>query len=390
MNSLLLRLCLLNACFALFFSPVFAGELQLTPDAKLAAHYKERELSASPEIKAKLADMRKKLGASQASFQVGYTSAMDRPIEQLCGYKKSNHPVPPANLQRTPHASLRDRTELSRISNTDPTTLSNFDWRNQAKVTPVRNQGSCGDCWAFVTVAAMESSYLLRHSDASPGSINMSEQELLNCVQYSTCAPPGTDFQDAIFWLMYFGGSIGDDRCLPYTAVQGACQSACSRPYKIARYSFLLGGGDQLRQALREHGPMITTMYVSPFFQAYTGGVFIDGSNGSNADLPNHAVLIIGYFDYQYPGGFIADWNHFDPFHMKYVPPGRRTGWIIKNSWGEDWGIRGYGFVDSACSWIGLEATWVEGKEVYPTPAPTVTGMPVHTPTGLPTATPSP
>ena len=65
----------------------------------------------------------------------------------------------------------------------DPTRTPHFDWRDAGKVTPVKDQGKCGSCWAFSTIAAMESHALISANSTSNTQFNFSEQQLVDCAE---------------------------------------------------------------------------------------------------------------------------------------------------------------------------------------------------------------
>lgn len=91
----------------------------------------------------------------------------------------------------------------------------------------------------------------------------------------------------------------------------------------------------QLKQALIEHGPLAMPIHGDACFSVYQGGVF----NGHNAGEPNHVVVLIGWDD-------------------------QKQAWLIKNSWGEEWGEKGFGWVAYGSNSIGQFAAWIQ-----PTPS---------------------
>jgi len=201
---------------------------------------------------------------------------------------------------------------------------SGFDWRNiggQNFVTPVRNQGGCGSCWAFATTAALESSVL--RAENTPGvDLNLSEQVLVSCgtsggSDAGSCA--GGVIQYASNYIRDTGLPV--ESCYPYTGTDGSCGSACgtynTATYRIVGWADVTGTSptvSAIRSALLNYGPLVTTMDVYTDFYSYSGGVYTY-TTGENEG--GHAVLIVGYSD---AGQYF----------------------IVKNSWGSNWGESGY------------------------------------------------
>jgi cathepsin L len=312
--------------------------------------YVVREQKASPQMKQKLATLREQIKTNKLQFQVGYTTAMDVPLTQLAGLKE------PADLsnqtarqnvagQELDNMDVVERDKFVKINpNKLPeltlkcmATSKTWDWRKLGKVTGVRNQLNCGSCWAFATIGAYESSYLIRNNLT----IDSSEQCILNCSGIGTCGGGWWAFS----YLITKGTAREVD--YPYIAKDQPCKVSIPTPYKAVSWGYVSGGGipsvAQLKQALCTYGPLAVAVRATPAFQSYTGGVF----NESSPDPINHGVLLIGWDDY-------------------------KGAWIIKNSWGTGWGStagygtqKGYMYIKYNSNKIGYAAAWVRARCKY-------------------------
>ena len=215
---------------------------------------------------------------------------------------------------------------------------SSLDWRQHLGknwVSPILNQGNCGSCVAFAAIGVLETQ--MNIASAFPQlNMRMSPQNLFACgggyCDYGWY--PGA----AAHRLMTDG--VPDEACLPYTSgVTGedvACESSCGdtvkRSRKIANYGSptrSLTSVDEVKLAL-QHGPVMTTMTVYSDFMTYAGGVY---KHTVGESLGGHAVSIVGYDDVT-------------------------QSYIIRNSWSEEWGEKGFAHIAySDTSGIG-NSTW--------------------------------
>ncbi|GAB1298284.1 Cathepsin J [Apodemus speciosus] len=198
--------------------------------------------------------------------------------------------------------------------------LPNFkDWRKEGYVTPVRNQGSCGSCWAFAAVGAIEGQMFSKTGNLTP----LSVQNLLDCSQTvgNKGCHSGTAHQAFKYVLENKG--LEAEATYPYEAKEGPCRyHRENASASITDFVNLPPNELYLWVAVASIGPVSAAVDAShDSFRFYKGGIYHEPNCSSY--FVNHAVLVVGYgFE-----GNEADGNYY---------------WLIKNSWGEKWGMNGY------------------------------------------------
>jgi len=203
-----------------------------------------------------------------------------------------------------------------------------FDWRTSGMVTSVKNQGSCGSCWAFGTIAQLESVIEI-YNNRPNQNIDLSEQYLVSCVDCTPSCPSGITcggcngcyVPNSYNFLVNIGTT--DENSDPYQAVNGTCPGS-SPPIvaKLSRWDPVTQSADQLKAAVSLH-PITVAFDVYNDFYYYKGGVY---EHVTGNLVGGHAVCIVG-------------WDDNPP---KYKGKAQKPCFIVKNSWGTNWGEGGF------------------------------------------------
>ncbi|XP_010666300.3 pro-cathepsin H [Beta vulgaris subsp. vulgaris] len=192
------------------------------------------------------------------------------------------------------------------------------DWRAEGIVSPVKNQGHCGSCWTFSTTGALEAAY----AQAFGNIISLSEQQLVDCAGAFNNYGCNGGLPSQAFEYVKYNGGLDTEEAYPYTGKDGECKFSAQnvgvqvhdRPVNIT-----LGAEEELKDAVAFVRPVSVAFEVVDEFRFYEKGVYTSTTCGSTPMDVNHAVLAVGYG--------VEDGVPY---------------WIIKNSWGEDWGENGY------------------------------------------------
>jgi len=187
------------------------------------------------------------------------------------------------------------------------------DWEAEGAVTPVKNQGQCGSCWAFSTVASTEGVWFLKHGEL----VSLSEQQLVDCSQAEGNQGCNGGLMDDGFQYIIDNKGIGSEASYPYTAKDGKCQKVPSVVTITGFKDVPTNSETALMTALVQQPISVAVEADQSSFQFYSGGV-MDKACGTNLD---HGVLAVGYGTDNSTG---LDF------------------WKVKNSWGESWGAKGY------------------------------------------------
>jgi Papain family cysteine protease len=267
---------------------------------------------------------------------------------------------------------LNTKTKNARIAR------KKWDWReHKIDVGPVMNQGlQCNTCWAFAATSAAhanlqknyidyenEWSYTVTDDGVLIGLIGTAVflvgdpspfvQDLLNCMPIPQEELCRSGWHGKAFDFMVYGKGIPlgfadgftdtdpDGKTITYRReyVRGK-KFECNPTWAFLQanaWDYVNSPPDelptveQLKTALIEHGPLVAPIFYDDNLQDYKGGIF----DGENMGMINHVVLLFGWDD-------------------------KQEAWLIKNSWGEEWGEKGFGWIKYGSNNIGMFAAWIE------------------------------
>jgi len=212
---------------------------------------------------------------------------------------------------------------------------ASVDWTTKGVVTPVKNQGSCGSCWAFSTTGSLECDYAIKTGVLT----SLSEQQLVDCSgSYGNYGCDGGWYYYAWNYAAANGG-LCTEANYPYVGVDQTCKTSCGTKYNVpSTYTSVTADDESALLTASASGCISVAIEADQFaFQYYSSGI-LTGTCGTNID---HAVLVVGY----------GSQNSQDY-------------WKVKNSWGTSWGEEGYVLICRDCNANGNEGEC--GINMYP------------------------
>jgi cathepsin B len=218
----------------------------------------------------------------------------------------------------TKNTTTTNTTKPANTTNTTTTTNTSFDARTKWStcVGAVRNQGSCGSCWAFATIEAFEDRLCIA-GKASP-LVPRSPQYLLDCDTAEQGCNGGNPNSAWSFLVKYGSPS---EACYPYQGAKKACPSKCkngsaittNKATAVVTYSSVAA----VQADIQSKGPVETYFMVYEDFYYYKSGIY---SPTTSSQVGYHAVKVIGFGVDSKSGNY----------------------WLVQNSWGTTWGESGY------------------------------------------------
>jgi C1A family cysteine protease/tetratricopeptide (TPR) repeat protein len=329
-----------------------------------------REKRAPKHIQSELAELRKDIKADKRRFRVAYTPVLDLPTDQVTGLREPKNMRELARKQNAEAAALAKSRFLPNLRHRslrgakvmtpdaadgapkgggaseqvdtpfepmvgDATcAVSATAWSWKEYLAPPRAQGSCGSCWAFATLSVFEAAENI--ANGIDLGRDFSEQHLVDCAEASDGFDIGTcagGYTVMVYDYLQRAGAPYESQ-VPYKERDGSCDRKLKAKDKIANWGFVDPDGgtptvDEIKSAICNYGPVSSSVFVTPAFKAYAGGVFDEMARGQT----NHAVSLVGWDD-------------------------KRGAWLLRNSWDTWWGEDGYMWIAYGSNEVGANAAW--------------------------------
>lgn len=231
-----------------------------------------------------------------------------------------------------------DKPRNVQVSHTVGQAPTSVDWRVKGAVTPVKDQGQCGSCWAFSAIAATEGYWF----QAKGTLVSLSEQQLVDCsTSFGNHGCNGGLMDYAFKYIKQSG--IQSEAAYPYTAMDGRCKGTGTPAATLGGYVDIAHSEAALATASAAR--VVSVAVDANNWSSYSRGVYSSNKCGSQLD---HGVTLVGY-------GSVSNGNDMNHF------------WIVKNSWGTRWGENGYIRLEKDISKTTVGTCGIATAASYPT-----------------------
>jgi len=256
----------------------------------------------------KLAEIIRHNADKSQTWKMGVNQFTDMNMEEMKAMFGYN-----AKMADSRRASMPRAPQVHMAASQIPTSV---DWRDKGCISPVKNQGGCGSCWAFGAVETIESFVQINTGKLpilSPQNVVSCAKNPQHCGGTGGCG--GATAEIAFDWAK---GGIASEQAYPYQARDTPCKDSVAKTAKVTGFVKLIENNyTDLIVNLAAVGPMAVNVDASPW-SGYSSGVFTR-CKFNEIDI-NHVVQVVGY-------GTDASGGDY---------------WLIRNSWGASWGEKGY------------------------------------------------
>ena len=191
---------------------------------------------------------------------------------------------------------------------------NSVNWVEKDVITKVKDQGQCGSCYAFSATGSMEGIYAIKNNHLR----NISEQEIVDCSGAEGNQGCFGGLMNQVFQYVIDNNGVCSEQEYPYDANQDQCNDKCQNIVQISSYQNITQNNETiLMNAVAQQPVSVAIQANLPSFQFYSKGIYNDSQCTGELD---HGVLVVGYGK--------------DDNNISY--------WLIKNSWGPNWGENGY------------------------------------------------
>lgn len=316
---------------------------------KLSPALLQREINLAPALKQKLVSDRALLARRNVRFVIGVTGVAGKPVNSIAGAMR-------VTINASQLKSQLNKAYTFPAMSTTATKVYNM--RTKGMVTDTRDQMYCGSCWDFAILACAETNYMMKFGTA----LDLSEQQIICNANAGSCY--GGASSKAAKWMFDNKVNVLNETALKYKSQlpkTGAEAASCPTPtesglYRVVDYGVLpIAAGkntpsvNDIKEAVLAHGAVTAAFWADSLVFAqiiskYGGGVYEEQeplyTPENYTPVPaGHEVAIVGWDD-------------------------NEQAWLIKNSWGTNWGDNGYGWIKYGAHNIGTDATWVEVEKV--------------------------